>query len=144
MDNPLADAVILMGSEHLIKLFSAFRRGTIPRYPLSGCVLSVVCSVVPYDLPVATALLISDAVSFSVESSVFAMVERSDTGQAFSAAEKPSASADDLSVVELEVAPHFECLSLRMMLFLVPTLFWSSRYVLCMTTVMSRVTPIYY
>ena len=32
------------------------------------------------------------------------------------------------------VAPHFEVLRLRIMLFLVPTFFWSSRYVLYTTT----------
>ena len=50
-------------------------------------------------------------VSFSVASSFFAWVERSHTGQAYSAAELHSARADDLSVVG--VAPHFEVLSLR-------------------------------
>ena len=52
-------------------------------------------------------------VSFSVASSFFAWVERSHTGQAYSAAEKHSARADDLSVVG--VAPHFEFRNLQMM-----------------------------
>ena len=59
--------------------------------------------------------------SFSVVSSFFAWVERSHTGQAYSAAEQHSARADDLSVVGL--APHFEVRSLRIMLFLGPTFF---------------------
>ena len=40
-----AFAVVLMGSEHLIKLFRDFRNGTIPRCPLSGCLWSIVCRV---------------------------------------------------------------------------------------------------
>ena len=40
---PAAFALVLMGSVHLIKLFSDFRHGTTPRCPLSGCLWSVVC-----------------------------------------------------------------------------------------------------
>ena len=32
---------VLVGTEHLIKLFCDFRLGTTPRCPLSGCLLSV-------------------------------------------------------------------------------------------------------
>ena len=96
-----AFAVVLMGSVH-------FRRGTTPICPLSGCLWSVVCRV--RSVRLATALLVSDGaipastgrllvfvgfrqpviirqVSFSVASSFFAWVERSHTGQAYSAAE---------------------------------------------------------
>ena len=98
-----AFVVVLMGSVHLIKLFRDFRRGTIPRCQLSGCFWSVVRRV-----RLATALLISGGaipastgrllvvvgfrqpvvirqVSFIVAFSFFARVERSHTGQAYSA-----------------------------------------------------------
>ena len=103
-----AFAVVLMGSVLLIKRFCDFRCDTTPRCPLSGCLSSIVCRVCSVRL--ATALLISDGaipastgrllvfvgfrhpviilqVSFSVASSFFAWVERSHTGQAYSAAE---------------------------------------------------------
>ena len=103
-----AFAVVLMGSVHLTKLFRDFRHGTTPRCPLSGCLLSVVFRV--RSVRLATALLMYDGaipastgrllifvgfrqpviirqVSFSVASSFFAWVERSHTGQAYSAAE---------------------------------------------------------
>ena len=80
-------------------------------------------------------------VSISVASSLFAWVERSHTGQAFSAADKHSARADDLSVVG--VAPHFEFLSLRVMLFLVPTFFLVFSICALYDTVRSSVTPRY-
>ena len=103
---------------------------------------SIVCRVRSARL--ATALLVSDVaipastgrllvsvgitqpviirqVSLSVASSVCVWVERFHTGHAYSAAEQHSARAGGLSVVG--VAPHFEVLSLRMMLFLVPTFF---------------------
>ena len=103
-----AFAVVLMGSVHLMKLFRYFRRGTTPRCPLGGCLWSVVCRV--RSVRLATALLMSDGaipastgrllvfigfrqsviirqVSFSVAFSFFAWVERSHTGQAYSAAE---------------------------------------------------------
>ena len=51
-------AVVLMGSDHLMKLFRDFRRGTTPRCPLSGCLWSVVCRV--RSVRLATALLMSD------------------------------------------------------------------------------------
>ena len=101
-------AVVLMGLVHLTKLFHYFRPGTTPRCPLSGCIWSVVCRV--RSVRLATALLVSGGaipasagimlvfvgfrqpviiqrVSFSVASSFFAWVERSHTGQAYSAAE---------------------------------------------------------
>ena len=53
-----AFAVVLMGSVHLMKLFSDLRRGTTPRCPLSGCHWSVVCRV--RSVRLATALLMSD------------------------------------------------------------------------------------
>ena len=53
-----AFAVVLMGSVHLMKLFRDFRRGTTPRYPLSGYLWSVVCRVRPVRL--ATVLLMYD------------------------------------------------------------------------------------
>ena len=103
-----AFVVVLMGSVHLMKLFRDFRRGTTPRCPLSGCLSSIVCRV--RSVRLATALLMSDGaisasmgillmlvgfrqpviirqVSFSVAFSFFAWVERSYTGQAYSAAE---------------------------------------------------------
>ena len=103
-----AFAVMLMGSVLLIKLFRDFRRATTPRCPLSGCLSSVVCR--GRSVRLATALLMSDGaipasrgrllvfvgfrhpviilhVSSSVASSFFAWVERSHTGQAYSAAE---------------------------------------------------------
>ena len=80
-------------------------------------------------------------VSFSVASSFFAWVERSHTGQAYSAVEWHSARADDLSVVG--VASHFEVLSLRMMLFLVPTFFLVFSICALYHNVRSSVTPIY-
>ena len=46
-----AFAVVLMGLVHVIKLLRDFRRGTTPTCPLGGCLWSVVCRVVPYDLP---------------------------------------------------------------------------------------------
>ena len=95
-----AFAVVLMGSVHLIKLFRDFRRGTTPRCPLSGCLWSVVWRV--RSVRLATALLMSGGlipastgrllvfvgfrqVSFSVAFSLFAWVEPSLTGQAYSA-----------------------------------------------------------
>ena len=104
----VAFAVMLMGSVLLMKLFRDFRRGTTPRCPLSGCLSSIVCRI--RSVRLATALLMSDGaipastsrllvfvgfrqpviilqVSFSVASSFFAWVERSHTGQAYSAAE---------------------------------------------------------
>ena len=103
-----AFAVVLMGSVHLMKLFRDFRRGTTTRCPLSGCLSSVVCRV--RSVRLATALLMSGGaipasmgrllvlvgfkqpviirqVSFNVAFSFFAWVERSHTGQAYSAAE---------------------------------------------------------
>ena len=103
-----AFAVVLMGSVHLMKLFRDFRCGTTPRCPSSGCLSSVVCRV--RSVRLATALLMSYGaipasmgrllvlvrfrqpviirqVSFSVAFSFFAWVERSHTGQAYSAAE---------------------------------------------------------
>ena len=103
-----AFAVVLMGLVHVIKIFRDLRRGTTPRCPLSGCLSSVACRV--RSVRLATALLMSDGaipaipgrllvfvgfrhpviilqVSFSVASSFFAWVERSHTGQAYSAAE---------------------------------------------------------
>ena len=103
-----AFAVMLMGFVHVIKLFRDLRRGTTPRCPLSGCLSSVACRV--RSVRLATARLMSDGaippstgrllvfvgfrhpviilkVSFSVASSFFAWVERSHTGQAYSAAE---------------------------------------------------------
>ena len=59
-------------------------------------------------------------VSFSVASSFFAW------------AEQHSARADDLSVIG--VAPHFAVLSLRMILFLVPTFFFVFSICAIMTT----------
>ena len=63
-------------------------------------------------------------VSLSIAFSFFAWVERSLTGQAFSAAEQAyhSPRADDLDVVGA-ITSHYEFLSLRMMLFLAPTFF---------------------
>ena len=106
--NRVAFAGVLMGLVHVIKLFRDLRRGTTPRCPLSGCLSSVACRV--RSVRLATALLMSDGaipastgillvfvgfrhpvnilqVSFSVASSFFAWVERSHTGQAYSAAE---------------------------------------------------------
>ena len=103
--NRAAFAIMLMGLVHVIKLLRDLRRGTTPRCPLSGCLLSVACRV--HSVRLATALLMSDGastgrllvfvgfrqpviilqVSFSVTSSFFALVERSHTGQACSAAE---------------------------------------------------------
>ena len=103
-----AFTVVLMGSVHLIKLFPDFRRDTTLRCPLSGCLSSVACRV--RSVRLATALLIFGGaipasmgrllvfvgvrqpviirqVSFSVAFSFFAWVERSHTGQAYSAAE---------------------------------------------------------
>ena len=78
-------------------------------------------------------------VSFSVASSFFAWMERSHTRQAYSAAEQHSAQADDLSVVG--VATHFEVLSLRIRLFLVPTLFLVFSICALYDNVQSSVTP---
>ena len=78
-------------------------------------------------------------VSFSVASSFFAWVERSHTDQAYTA--EYSARADDLSVVG--VASHFEVLSLRMMLFLVPTFFFVFSICALYDNVRSSVTPRY-
>ena len=103
-----AFAIVLMGSVHLMKLFRDFRRGTTQRCPLSGCLWPVVCRV--RSVRLATTLLMPDGaipasagrllvfvgfrqpviirqVSFSVASSFFAWVERSHTGQVYSAAE---------------------------------------------------------
>ena len=103
-----AFAVVLMGLVHVIKLFRDLRRGTTPRCPLSGCLSSVACRV--RSVRLATALLMSDGsipastgrllvfvgfrhpvvilqVSFSVASNFFVWVERSHTGQAYTAAE---------------------------------------------------------
>ena len=103
-----AFAVISNGLLHVIKLFRDLRRGTTPRCPFSGCISSVACRVRSARL--ATALLVYDGAipasagrllefvgfrhpviillfSFSVASSFFAWVERSNTGQAYSAAE---------------------------------------------------------
>ena len=103
-----AFAVVLIGLVHVIKLFRDLRRGTTPRCPLSGCLSSVACRV--RSVRLATALLMSDGaipastgrllvfvgfrhpviiqqVSCSVASSFFAWVERSHTGQSYSAAE---------------------------------------------------------
>ena len=88
-----------------IWLFRDLRRGTTPRCPLSGCLSSVACRV--RSVRLAIALLMSGGaipattgrllvfvgsrhpviilqVSFSVASSLFAWVERSHTGQAYS------------------------------------------------------------
>ena len=43
--NRAAFAVVLMGLVHVIKLLRNLRRGTTPRYPLSGCLSSVACRV---------------------------------------------------------------------------------------------------
>ena len=101
-------AVVLMGSVHLIKLFRDFRRDTTPRFPLSGCLWSVVCrvrsvrlatAVLMYDgaIPASTGRLlvcvgfrqpvIIRQVSFSVVSTFCAWMERSHTGQAYAVAE---------------------------------------------------------
>ena len=103
-----AFAVVLMCLEHVVKLFRDLRLGTTPRCPLRGCLSPVACRV--RSVRLATALLMYDGaisastgrllvfvgfrlpviilqVSFSVASSVFAWVERSHTGQAYSAAE---------------------------------------------------------
>ena len=145
-----------------MKLFRDFRRGTTTRYPLSGCLWSVVCRV--RSVRLATVLLMSDGaipasmgrllvfvgfgqtviirrVSFSVAFSLCSWVERSHTGQAHSAAESHSARADDLSVAG--AAPHFEFLSLRMMLFLAPTFFLVFSVCVLYDNVRSSVTPIY-
>ena len=53
-----AFAVVLMGLVHVIKLFGDLRRGTTPRYPLSGCLSYVACRV--RSVRLATALLMSD------------------------------------------------------------------------------------
>ena len=97
-----AFAVVLMGLVHVIKLFRDLRRSTTLRCPLSGCLSSIPCRV--RSVRLATALLMSGGaipastgrllvfigfkhpviilqVSFSVA------VERSHTGQAYSAAE---------------------------------------------------------
>ena len=155
--------VVLMGSEHLIKLFRYFRCDTTPTCSLSRCLWSVVCRV--RSVRLATALLVSDGgnsgeygrllvlnfvgfihpviirqVSFSVASSFFAWFERSHTGNAYYAAESHSARADDLSVVG--VAPYFEVLCLRMM-FLVQTFFFVSLICALYDNVRSSVTPNY-
>ena len=106
--NRAAFAVVLMGLVHVIKLLRDLKRGTIPRCLLSGCLSSVACRV--RSVRLATALLMSAGaipastgrlfvfvgfrhpvlilqVSFIVASSLFAWVERSHTGQAYSAAE---------------------------------------------------------
>ena len=103
-----AFAVVSIGLVHVIKLFRDLRRGTTPRCPLSVCLSSVACRV--RSVRLATAFLMSDGaipasagrllvlvgfrhpviilqVSFSVASSFFAWMERSHTGQAYSAAE---------------------------------------------------------
>ena len=103
-----AFAVALVGSVHLTKLFRDFRRGTTPRCPLGVYLSSVVCRVRAVRL--ATALMMSGGaipanvdrrlvfvgfiqpviirqVSFSVAFSFFAWVERSHTGQAYTATE---------------------------------------------------------
>ena len=103
-----AFAVVSIGLVHVIKLFRDLRRGTTPRCPLSGCLSAVACRV--RSVRLATALQMSDGaipastgrllvfvgfrhpviilqVSFSVASSFFAWVDRSHTGQAYSAAE---------------------------------------------------------
>ena len=99
-----AFAAVLMGLVHVIKLFRDVRRCTTPRCPLSGCLSSVACRV--HSVHLANSLLMSDGaipastdrllvfvgfrhpvvilqVSFSVASSLFAWVERSYTGQAY-------------------------------------------------------------
>ena len=48
---------VMMGLVHVIKLFRNLRRGTTPRYPLSGCLSSVACRV--RSVRLATALLMS-------------------------------------------------------------------------------------
>ena len=53
-----AFAVVLMGLLHVIKLFRDLRRGTTPRYQLSGCLSSVACRV--RSVRLATALLRCD------------------------------------------------------------------------------------
>ena len=53
-----AFAVVLMGLVHVIKLFRDLRRGTTPKYPLSGCLSSVACRV--RSVRIATALLRCD------------------------------------------------------------------------------------
>ena len=101
-----AFAVVLMGLVHVIKVFRDLRRGTTLRCPLSGCLSSIACRA--RSVRLTTALLMSDGaipastgrllvfvgfrhpviilqVSFSVASSFFAWVERSHTGQAYSA-----------------------------------------------------------
>ena len=103
-----AFAIVLMGLVHVIKLFRDLRRGTTARCPLSECLSSVSCRV--RSVRFSTALLMSDGaipastgrllvyvgfrhpviilqVSFSVASSFFAWMERSQTRQAYSAAE---------------------------------------------------------
>ena len=49
--NRAAFAVVLMGLVQVIKLLRDLRRGTTLRCPLSGCISSVACRAVPYDLP---------------------------------------------------------------------------------------------
>ena len=107
--NRAAFAVMLIGLVHVTKLLRDLRLGTTPRCPLSGCLSSVACRV--RSVRLATALLMSDGtipastgrllvfvdnfrqpviilnVSFSVATSLFAWVERSHTGQAYSATE---------------------------------------------------------
>ena len=103
-----AFAVVLMGSVHWMKLLCDFRCGTTLRCLLSGCLWPIVCCALSVRL--ATALLMSDGeipasmgrllvlvgfrqsviirqVSFSVAFSFLVWVERSHTGQAYSAAE---------------------------------------------------------
>ena len=98
--------------------------------PLSWCLMVVIPASMGRQLVLVgfRQPVIIRQVSLSVAFSVFAWVERSHTVQAYYAAEYHNARADDLSVVGVD--PHFEFLSLRMMLFLVPTFFWSSRCVL--------------
>ena len=157
-----AFAVVLIGLVHVMELFRDLRRCTTPRCPLSGCLSSVACRV--RSVRLATARMMSDGsipvstgsllvfvdfrhpviilqVSFSVASSLFAWLELSHTGQVYSAAELHSARADDLSV--FGVAPHFEVLSLWIMLFLVPTLLLVFSICDLYDNLRSSVTPIY-
>ena len=71
-------------------------------------------------------------VSFSVASSFFAWVERSHTGQAYSAAEWHSARTDDLSVFEW--LPILRFLVCGLFCFLFRLSFWYSRYGIYTTT----------
>ena len=137
-----AFAAVSIGLVHVIKLFRDLRRGTTPRCPLRGCLSSVACRV--RSVRLATALLMYDGAIPASTGRLLVFVGIIHPViilQVYSVSrpvslhgwtvptlgkhtlQLSSARADDLSVVG--VAPHFEVLSLRMMLFLS---FWSSRY----------------